>query len=60
MLLNERRITFISPELNTGLQVLPIDTGHIGQVGVNLKPGGFEVNMLIDDMVVDNNFNDNQ
>ena len=50
MLVNGQRITFISPETKAGLQLLPIDTRQVGQVGVNVKPGGYEVNMLIDDM----------
>ena len=60
MLLNQRKITFISPESKTGLQLLPIDIRNFGQGGVNLKPGGFEVNMLIDGMGGENRIKDNQ
>ena len=59
MLLNGKRVTFISPETNAGLQLLPIDARQLGQVGFNLKPGGYEVNMLIDDMGQEYKFNDN-
>ena len=59
MLLNGKRVTFISPETKAGLQLLPIDARQAGQVGVNVKPGGYEVNMLIDDMGQEHKFDDN-
>ena len=40
MLLSGKRVTFISPETKAGLQLLPIDALQVGQVGVNVKPGG--------------------
>ena len=49
MLLRGRRITFISPESPKGLQLLPIDARQVGTMGVNVNPGGYEVNMLAED-----------
>ena len=49
MLLRGRRITFISPESPKGLQLLPIDARQVETMGVNVKPGGYEVNMLAED-----------
>ena len=59
MLFNGKRVTFISPETKAGLQLLPIDARQVGQVGFNVKPGGYEVNMLIDNMRQEQKFDDN-
>ena len=50
MLLNGKRATFISSETKAGLHLLPIDACQVGQVGVNVKLGGYKVNILIKDM----------
>ena len=51
LVVNGRRITFITPESKAGLQLLPIHSQQLAAVGVNLRPGeGCEVNMLLEEM----------